>query len=220
MDTSAVTEAVVVGLLASISVSLWTLRVAVAAAGRRLAAAAIAAVEAVLFAAAFSALITALDDPLRIGAYAAGVAVGTLAGLTADERISRGQSLVQIVVDGDGDAETSALRARGWPVTSTPADGVRGRVAVLSVAVDDSVLPHLRADVDHIAPAGFETTERLRTVRPTALPTGMHITRAAPRPALPARATSHRVRAPDTHPTPSDPSRRHPHEAAGLRGSR
>lgn len=161
MDTNAVTDAIVVGVLASISVSLWTLRVAVAAAGRRLAAAAIAAVEAVLFAAAFSALITALDDPWRIGAYAVGVAVGTLAGLTADERISRGQSLVRIVVDGDGDAETSALRACGWPVINTPADGVRGDVVVLSVAVDDSVLPHLHADLDHIAPGGFETTERL-----------------------------------------------------------
>jgi len=89
MDANAVTDAIVVGLLASISVSLWTLRVAVAAAGRRLAAAAIAAVEAVLFAAAFSALITALDDPLRIGAYAVGVAVGTLVGITADDRSIR-----------------------------------------------------------------------------------------------------------------------------------
>lgn len=181
MTIESITDAAQLALLAACSVSLWTLRVAVAAAGRRLVAAVIAALEAVLFAVAFSAIITSLDDPLRIAGYAAGVTLGTLIGIVTDERLSTGQSLVRIVVDGDGRTEMSALRARGWPVTRTPADGVRGGVAVLTVAVDDRALSRLRTDIDGIVPAGFETIERLRAVRPTALPAGMHTTGARSR---------------------------------------
>lgn len=179
--------------LAACSVGLWTLRVAVAAAGRRLAAAAIAALEAVLFAVAFGAVITALDDPVRIGGYALGVSIGTLVGITADERLSTGQSLVRIVVDGDGHAEAAGLRARGWPVTRSPSDGVRGDVAVLTVAVDDAALPRLRTDVDATVDAGFETVERLRAVRPTPLPAGMHATGARRRRRAAASQTDDRT---------------------------
>lgn len=176
MTLDSIIDALQLAVLAACSVSLWTLRVAVAAAGRRLTAAIIAALEAVLFAVAFSAVIASLDDPVRIAGYAVGVTMGTLVGIAADERLSTGQSLVRVVVDGDGRAEMSALRARGWPVTRTPADGVRGGVAVLTVAVDDSGLARLRADLDRVTPTGFETTERLRAVRSTALPAGMHAT--------------------------------------------
>lgn len=177
MTIESIIDALQLALLAACSVSLWTLRVAVAAAGRRLAAAVIAAVEAMLFALAFSAVITALDDPLRIAGYAVGVTLGTLAGIAADERLSTGQSLVRIVVDGDGDAEMVALRTCGWPITRELADGVNGRVAVLTVAVDDVALARLRTDIDRSVPTGFETIERLRAVRPSALPVGMHTTR-------------------------------------------
>ena len=192
--------------LAACSVGLWTLRVAVAAAGRRLAAAAIAALEAVLFAVAFSAVITALNDPLRIGGYALGVSLGTLIGIAADERLSTGQSLVRIVVDGDGRAETDALRARGWPMTRSGSDGVRGGVAVLTVAVDDTVLPRLRADIDGTVHGGFETVERLRSVRPTPLPTGLHTTSARSTHRAPASPSDDPTRAPQITDTDTDRS--------------
>ncbi|MGB5936008.1 MAG: hypothetical protein WBG76_09100 [Ornithinimicrobium sp.] len=109
------------------------------------------------------------------------MALGTLAGMVADDRLSTGQSLVPVVVDGDGRPELTALRASGWPVTGTSANGVRGPVAVLMVTVDDKALSRLRRDIDNVASGGFETTERLRSVRPTPLPAGMHTTTAGRR---------------------------------------
>ncbi len=70
MDMQLVVDVAGIGLLATVSVSLWTRRVAVAAAGRRLAAAVIAGAEAVLFALVFGAVISSHGDPLRVGAYA------------------------------------------------------------------------------------------------------------------------------------------------------
>lgn len=75
--------------LAMFSVGLWTVRVAVTARGRRIAGASVAAIEATVFAAAFSRLLADLDSPVRIAAYAVGVAAGTLLGLHIDERFGR-----------------------------------------------------------------------------------------------------------------------------------
>lgn len=161
-------------VLACVSVSLWTLRVTVAAAGRKLAASAIAGVESLLFVMAFGAVMSSLQDPVRIAAYAVGVTGGTLLGMVLDERLSTGRSMVRLVVDGSGADLTGLMHERGWPATRAAADGVHGRVAVLTVAVDDRALGRLTRDLDLLAPEAFRTVERLRDVRPTALPDTMH----------------------------------------------
>jgi uncharacterized protein YebE (UPF0316 family) len=161
-------------LLACLSVSLWTLRVTIAAAGRKIAAAGVAGVESLMFVLAFGTVLSSLQDPVRIAAYAIGVAGGTLLGMVVDERLSTGRSLVRLVVDGSGVDETTRLRDHGWPATRATADGVNGPVAVLTVAVDERVLGRLNHDLDQLVPDAFRTVERLRDVRPTVLPAGMH----------------------------------------------
>jgi hypothetical protein len=72
--------------VSTVSVALWTLRVALAARGRRLAASGTASVEALLFVAAFGRVLDALDEPLHLLSYAVGVAAGTFVGLTLETR--------------------------------------------------------------------------------------------------------------------------------------
>ncbi len=110
-------DAAGLSLLACLSVSLWTLRVTIAAAGRKLAAAAVAGVESLVFVLAFGTVLSSLQDPVRIAAYGLGVAGGTLLGMVVDERLSNGRALVRLVVDGSGIEETSRLRDHGWPAT-------------------------------------------------------------------------------------------------------
>jgi uncharacterized protein YebE (UPF0316 family) len=161
-------------LLACLSVSLWTLRVTIAAAGRKVAAAGVAGVESLMFVLAFGTVLSSLQDPVRIAAYAVGVAGGTLLGMVVDERLSNGRALVRLVVDGSGVEETTRLREHGWPATRAAADGVHGAVAILAVAVDERALGRLNHDLDQVAPDAFRTVERLRDVRTTALPPSMH----------------------------------------------
>lgn len=59
-----------------------------------------AAVEAVVFALAFTSLASSLDSPVRLVGYAVGVALGTVLGLAADERLPSGAAEVDIVVRG------------------------------------------------------------------------------------------------------------------------
>lgn len=174
MDGMNLLEVVGMAALATVNVSLWTFRVALAARGRKVAAGLAAGVEALLFALVFGAVVSALDQPVRVAAYAVGVAVGTFLGIIADERLAGGQSLAHVVVDGREACTQELLHELGWPVTATAGTGVRGPVTVLTVAVDDTALARLRADLDTVVPDGFVTVERLHDIRPTALPASMH----------------------------------------------
>lgn len=161
MSTMALVDALKMTSLALVSVGLWTLRVALTAKSRRLAGAAIAAVEASVFALVFASLVSDLDRPGRIIGYALGVAMGTLIGMTADKRMSPGQSALRIVVAGSGAPLLDALRGRGWPATGVPASGLQGQATMLMIAVDDSCLDSLMEDVRRLAPDAFWTVERL-----------------------------------------------------------
>lgn len=165
-------SALAITVAAAITVALWTLRVALAARGSRAASAAIAGVEAVLFAVVFTGLVTNLGDPVRLTAYAVGMAGGTLLGLLVDERFSSGQSEVRLIVPGDGDGLTARLHAAGWPATSTPATGPSGRATSVLVTVDNRRVTDLLAVVDGADPEPFVTVGRLRSARPVSLSSG------------------------------------------------
>lgn len=165
-------RAAVLAVLGAVSVSVWTLRVALTAEGRKVAAALLAGMDAVVFTLVFASVLSSLEAPLEVAGYGIGVACGTLLGLLADGRLSAGQSAVRLIVDGDGDELARALRTLGWPVTRLHGEGLTGAAAVLLVVVDDGRVADLTADLGRLAPGGFWTVERLRTAHPSPLPTG------------------------------------------------
>ena len=79
-----------IALLASVTVSLWTVRVALMARGRRYVGAAVAIAEAMTFATVFAEVLASVDSPTRLTAYGLGVGAGTLGGLTIDQRFRTG----------------------------------------------------------------------------------------------------------------------------------
>lgn len=150
--------------LALLSVGMWTLRVAVAARGLKLAGAAIAATEAVVFALTFSRLVTDLSSPGRLLGYAAGVAAGTAVGLAINDRTARGHSEFHLVAVGDRRDLIECLRLRGWPATSTIADGPEGVVTAMWLTVADADLRSVTELASDWAPGAFWTVRRLQRV--------------------------------------------------------
>ena len=152
-------------LAGGLTVSLWTLRVALTARERRLAASATAGIEAVVFAVVFASVLSSLSSPVEIAGYALGVAAGTSLGVAAHARLWTGHSAVRIVVDGDGEHAAAALKARQWPVTRLQGDGVSGAAAVMLVVVDDAAIPRLLGDLGVLTPEAFWTIERLQSAK-------------------------------------------------------
>lgn len=173
MDPANVLATLGVSLLAAVAVSLWTARVAFAAQGRKVATALLASVEATTFLIVFNLIAANLDAPERLVGYAAGVAAGTLAGLTLNDRFSFGQSSIQITAPGRRPGLGRALRDAGWPATVYEGAGVRGPVTVVVVVVDDSRVAVALADLRRIAPDGFVTVQRLQRIQPVPLPVGL-----------------------------------------------
>lgn len=75
--------------LAVLSVSLWTLRVAVTARGNRILGSGIAMVEALTFVTVYSHVVNSADGAMSLIVYGLGVGVGTFAGVSIDQRIRR-----------------------------------------------------------------------------------------------------------------------------------
>jgi len=170
--------------LAIVSVSLWTLRVALTARGRKVAGAVTAGLEAVVFILVFSRAAADLAAIERLLGYAAGVAIGTLVGVALDERLSAGQSEVRVVTEGRDLTLVRALHEDGWPVTWVPGRGPEGDVTVAFVAADDKRLPTLVKALRESAPQAFWTIERLKQARAGKIhpgwlqvgQTGLHLT--------------------------------------------
>jgi uncharacterized protein YebE (UPF0316 family) len=152
--------------MALVSVGLWTLRVTLAARGRKVLGAAAAAAEAVVFAVVFSSLAGSLDAPAPVLGYAVGVAAGTLLGLLIDERSARGTSEVQVVEHGRDRRTAETLRHLGWPATSFTADGPDGPVTVTFVAVEDTDVGRVVDVLQRDAPRGFWAVQQLRRMHP------------------------------------------------------
>jgi uncharacterized protein YebE (UPF0316 family) len=151
--------------LAVVSVGLWTLRVALTARGRKLAGSVTAGFEAIVFLVAFSSVAADLHAIERLVGYAVGVAVGTLAGVYLDERLSAGQSEVRVITAGREKTLVERLLADHWPVTWIDGRGPEGEVVVAFVAVDDMRLPAFLKALRQIAPDAFWTVERLKSAR-------------------------------------------------------
>ena len=159
--------------LATISVGLWTVRVAVTATGRKFAAAALAAVEAVIFVIAFTRLSGGLDSPGRLVAYAIGVGLGTLLGLVLHTRLARNHTRIDVVVPHPSPRLLDALHHRGWPTTAIAGHGTSGPILTVSITVDDERLDDLQDDLGRLAPNAFWTVTRLSTARAATLPPGL-----------------------------------------------
>jgi uncharacterized protein YebE (UPF0316 family) len=151
--------------LALVSVSLWTLRVALTARGRKVAGSVTAGLEAIVFIVAFSRATADLGALERLAGYALGVAAGTFIGVYLDERLSTGQSEVRVVREGRDLALVRVLQAEGWPVTWVYGQGPRGDVTVAFVAVDDQLLASFLKTLKRTAPDSFWTVERLKSAR-------------------------------------------------------
>ncbi len=150
--------------LALLSVSIWTLRIAITARGLKLASAVMAAVEAVVYVLAFSQLVTDLGSPTRILSYAAGVGVGTAVGLILDDKTARGHTELHLMALGDRTDLVDHFRDRGWPATSSAAVGPEGPVTMVWLTVADSEVRQVSDLTRQWAPEAFWTLRRLREV--------------------------------------------------------
>jgi uncharacterized protein YebE (UPF0316 family) len=148
--------AIIAGLVLT-EVGLWQWRMVIAARGSRPSAMLLGTLGALLQITAISQVVTNVDDPLSVAAYAVGVGIGVLLGLIAGDRLTPGTIGVTIVTPAAGVAD--GLWARGWSVTAHDAVGANGPVTVLFARINRRDESRLHRDVAHLAPEAVWSTD-------------------------------------------------------------
>lgn len=153
---SAIRPLIIAGLVVA-EVGLWQWRMVIAARGSRPSAMALGTLGALLQITAISQVVTNVDDPLSVGAYAVGVGIGVFLGLVAGDRFTPGTVGITIITSESGVAH--GLWERGWAATVHTGHGEHGPVTMLFLAINRRHEDRLHRDVEHLAPQAFWSTD-------------------------------------------------------------
>jgi uncharacterized protein YebE (UPF0316 family) len=121
-----------------IDVAIGTLRMLYAVRGRRLVAATLGGIEALIFIYAIAHVFRNLDNHYNKIGYALGYAVGSVLGITIEKWIASGSILARII-GRDASNLCAALRQAHFGVTTIKGHGREGEVTILFI-----VLPRRR----------------------------------------------------------------------------
>lgn len=161
-------EAALGGLLIFVlrltDVTLGTLRILMTVRGRKPLAALIGFVEVTIFVVAISQVVRNATNIWSVLGYSSGFAAGTLVGMTIEERLALGFTVVRIISTDIKNQTAGALRALGYGVTEMTGQGLRGAVEILEVVVQRHELPVVLQTIDGVDSKAFVTVEETRRV--------------------------------------------------------
>ncbi len=102
-----VVRALLIGMVVLFEAGLWQWRVALTGRGVKLAGAVLGTIGGGLQVTAISQVVTHLDEPITMLAYAIGVGAGIFAGCCLDERVARRRDATRTVPSAGRDAGES-----------------------------------------------------------------------------------------------------------------
>ena len=163
--------ALAIFLLRIIDVSCDTMRVIFAIRGKRLIAALLGFVQALVWIFAIGNAVKHLDSILHVLGYAGGYAMGTFVGVSLEQAIAYGVATVRIVSRTAGVEIANALRESGHAVTVFPGFGRDGAVEILNSVVQRGHLPDVLEIISKNDKEAFVTVEEPKVLRGGSLAT-------------------------------------------------
>ncbi|GEM_PF-95996 len=143
-----------------VDVSIGTTRMILVINGHRFIAAVLGFFEVIVWVLAVGGVIAFLSDPVALIAYGLGFAVGTLVGMTIEEKIALGFRMIRVVNRDPSNQLAAKLREKDYRVTQVAGQGRDGAVEVVFLGVKRRCLRKALAEVEAIAPEAFVTIER------------------------------------------------------------
>jgi uncharacterized protein YebE (UPF0316 family) len=134
MSTSVALTFVIIVLARIVDVSLDTVRTAAIVQGRRVFAATLGFVQAVIYISVIAKVLLDVDHPVYVLAYGLGFALGTYLGIAIEQRLAFGQEVASLFTTR-GTELANTLIAAGYRVAAVHAHGERGEMTILHVEV-------------------------------------------------------------------------------------
>ena len=157
-------DLLVIFALRAIDVGIATVRIVLLGRGKRTMAAGLGFVESLIWVVAVSRVLSGLDDPWRMVAFAAGFAAGTYVGSLVEEWLAIGQSLVRVVAPIETDQIAPLLREKGFGATVFNGDGMEGEVRLTLAVVPRRKVTEVTKLIERANPDAFVTIDQTASI--------------------------------------------------------
>jgi uncharacterized protein YebE (UPF0316 family) len=148
-----------------LNMSFDTVRVLFIVRGYKLRSWIVGFIQSIIFVLIIGSVLTQLDNPLNLIAYAAGFATGNVVGIRVSEALRLGHTHVTIYSSNLGSAVAEQLRANEFAVTEIPGRGKDGVVMMLHCDISRKKLEKVEELVRDLDPSAFITAEEVRPIR-------------------------------------------------------
>jgi uncharacterized protein YebE (UPF0316 family) len=139
--------------------SLGTMRTLLVSKNKPIYAALIGLVESAIWIVAISQVIKDIDDPVLIGAYAAGFAAGTILGTYIERIVGVGNIVVRVFTSSNSPSVAETLRDNGHGVTVIDGEGKEGPVKIYLCVIPRRKLKSVLGMIEEINPNAYITTD-------------------------------------------------------------
>ncbi len=146
-------------------VSLGTIRTLMTVRGKKYIAGTIGFFEVTIWVVAISTVFQHLDNTFNILGYSGGFALGTIIGITIEQKIGSGFLQIQIISMHYADKIADSLRINKIGVTILPGEGTRGGVALIVAMIARKRQKEVINIVEEIDPNAFITIQSVDTYR-------------------------------------------------------
>ncbi|MDI9502929.1 MAG: DUF2179 domain-containing protein [Peptoniphilaceae bacterium] len=138
-------EYLLIVLVKTFEVSLGTLRIKLITRGQRVTGAMVAFVEIIIWLLVVGRVLSDMDDPGKILAYALGYATGNFMGVLVEEWIGLGSTKVEVVISRKNAADVvHQIRELGFGVTVIDAEGRDESRNMLIIIIPRRCVPKIR----------------------------------------------------------------------------
>lgn len=146
-------------------VSLGTIRMIMVVRGKRIVAACIGFVEAIIYILAVGKVLSSMNNLLNVLAYALGFAAGNYLGIFLEGKMALGDIIVQVVLEHEVTELVEKLRNNGFGATVVEGCGRKGAKHLLNVTLQRKNLSKLYSIIDNHDKEAFVTVTDVRSIR-------------------------------------------------------
>jgi uncharacterized protein YebE (UPF0316 family) len=145
--------------------SIGTLRLIFLSKGMKYIAPFLGFFEVIIWLLAVGQIMQHLDNWICYIAYGAGFAMGNFIGITLEERLSIGTSIIRVILSSESPELIDALKSHNFGLTILDADGAKGKVKILFSIIRRKEIPAFLKTLHDYHPTAFYTIEDVKAAK-------------------------------------------------------
>jgi uncharacterized protein YebE (UPF0316 family) len=145
--------------------SIGTLRLIFLSKGMKTIAPFLGFFEVIIWLLAVGQIMQHLDNWLCYVAYGAGFAMGNFIGITLEEKLSIGTSIIRVILTNESPELIGALKSHNFGLTIMDAEGAKGKVKIIFSIIRRKEIPVFLLTLHDHHPTAFYTIEDVKEAK-------------------------------------------------------